>query len=90
MSGVSKKTLDNYLNARGYIPSAEVAVKLARALGVSVEYLVTGDELTQQKSSLEPEIKDLIQNFKLMSEEDRNLVKAIIQLLRNRGTKDKG
>ena len=87
-TGVSKKTLDNYLNIRGNMPSADVAVKIAQALGVSVEYLVTGDELTQPKSSLGPEIKDLIQNFKLMSEDDRKLVKAIIQLLRNRGKKE--
>jgi len=43
-SGVSKHSLDNYLNARGQMPSVEVGVKLAKALGVSVEYLVTGEE----------------------------------------------
>ena len=42
MTGISKKTLDNYLNARKYMPSADAAVKIAQALGVSVEYLVTG------------------------------------------------
>jgi len=43
-SGVSKYSLDNYLNARGQIPSVEVGQKIAQALGVSVEYLVTGQE----------------------------------------------
>jgi len=43
-SGVKKKTLDSYLGSQGYKPSAEAAVMLAQALGVSVEYLVTGDE----------------------------------------------
>ena len=46
-SGVSKYSLDCYLNARGQIPSVEVGVKLAKALGVSVEYLVTGEECKQ-------------------------------------------
>ena len=48
-SGVSKFSLDNYLNARGQIPSIEAGVKIARALGVSVEYLVTGKEGKQEK-----------------------------------------
>ena len=48
-SGVSKHSIDNYLNARGQIPSVEVGVKLAKALGVTVEYLVTGDEDKETK-----------------------------------------
>jgi len=48
-SGVSKHSIDNYLNARGQIPSVEAGVKIARALGVSVEYLVTGAEVKQAK-----------------------------------------
>jgi transcriptional regulator with XRE-family HTH domain len=43
-SGVNKYSIDNYLNRRGQTPSVEVAVKMARALGVSVEYLVTGED----------------------------------------------
>ena len=43
-SGVSKHSIDNYLNARGQIPSVEAGVKIAQALGVSVEFLVTGTE----------------------------------------------
>ena len=43
-SGVNKHSIDNYLNKRGQLPSVEAAVKIARVLGVSVEYLVTGKE----------------------------------------------
>ena len=43
-SGVNKYSLDNYLNARGQLPSVEAGQKIAQALGVSVEYLVTGQE----------------------------------------------
>ena len=83
-SGISKSTLDNYLGARGYMPSADVAVKIARTLGVSVEYLVTGEEKNREESSLGPEIRSLIQNFKLLSEEDRKMVTAIIHLYKNK------
>ena len=47
-SGVSKYSLDNYLNNRGQIPSVEIGVKIAKALGVSMEYLVTGEASSQQ------------------------------------------
>ena len=43
-TGLSKHTIENYLSVRGRMPSAEVAVRIARVLGVSVEYLVTGNK----------------------------------------------
>ena len=84
LSGISKHTLDNYLNVRGYMPSADVAVKIARVLGVSVEYLVTGEENPQDKVAHGPEILSLIQNFKLLNEDDRKMIIYIIQLFRNK------
>jgi transcriptional regulator with XRE-family HTH domain len=33
LSGISKHTLDTYFNVREYMPSADVTVKIARALG---------------------------------------------------------
>ena len=41
---VSKRTLETYVDARGRMPAADVAVRIAAALGVSVEYLVTGQD----------------------------------------------
>lgn len=43
-TGIVKGTLDNYLGVRSSIPPADIAVKIASALNVSVEYLVTGIE----------------------------------------------
>ena len=83
-SGISKSTLDNYLGVRGYMPSAEAAVKIAQALGVSVEYLVTGEENSSDKNVLGPEIRSLVQNFKLLNEEDRRMVISILHLFRNK------
>jgi len=84
LSGISKHTLDNYLNVRGYMPSADVAVKIAHTLGVTVEYLVTGDEDPPDKSSGGSKIRLLIQNFKLLNDEDQKMVFDIIQLFRKR------
>lgn len=70
-TGISNSTFLSYVDARGSIPNAEIAVKIAQALGVSVEYLVTGKEspkepvlTTETKkivsllSSLEPKEKE--------------------------------
>jgi len=46
-SGVNIHSLNNYLNARGQLPSIEAGFKIAQALGVSVEFLVTGKETKQ-------------------------------------------
>ena len=86
-SGISKHTLDNYLSVRGYMPSTNAAVKIARALGVSVEYLVTGEENRPDKASLGPEIRSLVQNFKLLNEDDRKMITSIMQLFKNRRNK---
>jgi len=44
-TGVKKHTLDNYLNTHNSLPNVESAVKIAHALGVSVEYLITGKDI---------------------------------------------
>ncbi len=41
-TGISKRTIDTYVDSRAVIPNAEIAVKLAEALDTSVEYLVKG------------------------------------------------
>ncbi|MCL2190558.1 MAG: helix-turn-helix domain containing protein [Treponema sp.] len=43
-TGIKKHTIDNYLSVRGRMPAADVAVRIARVLGVTVEYLVTGSD----------------------------------------------
>lgn len=47
---ISKRTLDNYLRTNANDPPATTAVRIAKALGVSVEYLVTGRERKPKKS----------------------------------------
>ena len=49
-SGVKKYSIDNYLNNRGQMPSLEAGYRIAKALNVTVEYLITGKELKQNKA----------------------------------------
>jgi transcriptional regulator with XRE-family HTH domain len=83
ITGISRHTLDNYLNMRKRMPTADVAVKIAQALGVSVEYLVTGRETEPDKSTFGRDIRILSQNFRLLSENDRKMLISIAQLFKN-------
>jgi transcriptional regulator with XRE-family HTH domain len=83
LSGLSRHTIDNYLNVRGHIPTAENAVKIARVLDVSVEYLITGQEKPPGKSPLSPEIDTLVQTVRQLNENDRKMLYGIAQLFKN-------
>lgn len=43
-AGIKKRALDMYVGAQGSMPPADVAVRLAKVLNVTVEYLVTGSD----------------------------------------------
>jgi len=76
LSGIKKQTIDSYLRENNYIPSVVAAVNIARALGVSVEYLVMGEETQKGKSlsSLHHELRPLIQSLEQLNREDRKIV----------------
>jgi transcriptional regulator with XRE-family HTH domain len=51
-AGVTKGALEMYLGVRESMPPADAAVRIAKALGVTVEYLVNGAESPHEKTSL--------------------------------------
>ena len=61
---VKIRALDMYIGSQESMPPADVAVRLAKALNVTVEYLVTGEKSTAEKTHAE--------NFQL--EKDLNKV----------------
>jgi transcriptional regulator with XRE-family HTH domain len=90
-SGVNRRTIDNYLSTHKCLPSAESAVKIAQTLGVSVEYLVTGQESKgkQSERTMKPDIRALVQAAEQLNEEDCKIVLksalCLIESLKNRG-----
>ena len=48
-TGIAKGTLNCYLSTRASMPPADIAAKIAKALNVTVEYLVTGQEDKSQE-----------------------------------------
>ena len=51
-TGIPKGTLDCYLGVRASIPPADIAARIAAALGVTVEYLINGQEIKSQEKAL--------------------------------------
>lgn len=73
-TGLIKGSLDNYLGVRASIPPADVAVKIAKALNVSVEYLVTGEGIEEKELK-----NEVMQNFYSLP---KNMQSAIKELLK--------
>jgi transcriptional regulator with XRE-family HTH domain len=77
------RSIEKYLQNDGSIPSADKAVKIAQALGVTVEYLVTGKNLPDNISaSLDPELRQLIRSIKnLPKDKQRIVIKNALNLV---------
>jgi transcriptional regulator with XRE-family HTH domain len=93
-SGVKKTTIDGYLKGNGYKPSAEHAVRIAEALGVSVEYLVTGEEIKTTIGLLSGEMRRLLRSFAGLSRVDKKFalknIRFMIESLKERAAEDAG
>ncbi|MEE0877924.1 MAG: helix-turn-helix transcriptional regulator [Treponemataceae bacterium] len=77
-TGISKNTIDNYLSGQKSIPNAENAVKIAKFLGTTVEYLITG--LLQENLSHQ-QISRTIKNLYRLKKTDLEAVNVIIESL---------
>lgn len=74
-AGITKRAIDTYVGARACMPAADVAVSLAKVLGVSVEWLVTGEN----EASTDKDIQTLIHHFSHLSNRDKKLVLDLIK-----------
>ncbi len=60
---------------RGSIPNAEYAIKVAHFFGVSVEWLINGDNDDDGgKLVLAPEEKELVEIFRRLTAEQKNFI----------------
>jgi len=79
-SGVHKRALDTYLlSENASMPSADIAVRIAQALGVSVEYLVMGGE-----TALPNDVRNVIKRLLRLNQEDRKVVAVLINAMLSR------
>jgi len=84
-TGIPKQTIDKYLLSNGSMPPADKAVAIAQALGVSVEYLVTGVKSRNKKDSnrfFSPEVRTIADYVEPLSREKRKIVEeTVIELV---------
>jgi SOS-response transcriptional repressor LexA len=59
------------------IPGADIAIKLAKYLNVSVEYLITGKD----ESGFTPEQRDLLRNYDKLDKRDKETVLGLIETM---------
>ena len=83
ITGIKRHTLDNYLNTHNSIPNAIVAVKIARALGVTVEYLVTGRDFynEEKQASISKDMRLLLDIWSRINKKKRDLALALLKTL---------
>lgn len=75
-TGISKNTLDKYLSGAKSQPNVENAIKIAQALGVTVEYLVLGETTSKTEQ------KDPIQNsLSRLSPREREIVSELVKII---------
>jgi hypothetical protein len=89
LSGVKPQTIASYLGARAKIPSANAAVQIAQALGVSVEYLVTGKEpaAKHRPPPYSPDMRNILKIMANLDAADRKIVVQVATLLKDRENK---
>ena len=78
-ANIKQRALDMYLGTQGSMPPADIAVRLAKALNVTVEYLVTGeqkDNLSMQ-NSIKPKIE---RDLESCSDETQNFLSTAVHL----------
>lgn len=78
-TGISKNTIDNYLSGQKSIPNAENAVKIAKFLGTTVEFLVEGIDSNYKKQN--NEFAQLIFNLNHLKKEDFEAINKIVKSL---------
>lgn len=76
LSGVNKRTIDHYLMTNPQEPSVTNAYKIAKALKVSVEYLLTGNSSLRFK-----EESEITQTYKSLSTNQKELILTILRTM---------
>jgi transcriptional regulator with XRE-family HTH domain len=78
-AGIKKRALDMYLGGQKSMPPADVAVKIADALGLSVEYLISGKE-QRHSVDISPylQFRDVLDDLALLPEEILVPIKKMI------------
>lgn len=88
LSGISENTIKSYLKEASSEPKISNAISIAKALGVSVEYLVNLDE--SEFDSVSPQILEIENLLKKMSQKDLNVLQSVTKSIAEKYSEEKG
>lgn len=72
-TGIPTSTISAW-NKNGTLPSADYIVPLARELGVSISYLLTGDNSDESELPLSSDEMKLLENYRLLDKKQKTAV----------------
>lgn len=89
LTDINSGTISNYLKTKGSMPPADKALKLAKALDVSVDFLVNGfDSKTEssihQKSPFSIEVFKIAQKMDSLDKDELTIINSMIDLLKKK------
>ena len=73
-ANIKLRSIENYLRENGSVPIADKAVQIAQVLGVTVEYLVTGNSPKEDYTFIDPEIRKLVRVIKKLSKNKQLII----------------
>lgn len=94
-TGISKNTIDNYLSGQKSLPNVENGVKIAKTLGVTVEYLVTRENPSfdseiqnfrskNHQSFFDSDFTEIFRDLKHLKKSDFDSIRTIVKSLAER------
>lgn len=89
LTDINSGTISSYLKTKNSMPPVDKALKLAKALNVSVDFLVNGFEeksesSIQQKSPFSIEVFKIAQKMNGLDKDELEIISSIIDLLKKR------
>ena len=83
-TGLSLKTIENYVKRDSSVPSADKAVLIAQALGVTVEYLIIGKNPKKPEiSAILPQNKEVIEILPKLNKYNYEVLSSVAKTLLN-------
>ena len=82
-TGISKRTIISYVSGQSCMPSADVAVKLAKALNTSVEYLILGEKSNSAQEKSDERSRKLNHIFKDLSDAQKKLLVSVAENIKS-------
>ena len=78
-AGITLRSLVSYVSGQSCMPSADVAVRLAKVLNTSVEYLITGENAAAPHGTAEEDSRRLLHVYAALPTEQKQLLLAVAE-----------